>query len=96
MKSVPRQAGDPSISDEELVAAGLLGGGGPNAGRRNTVAGYRFIVDVEPGNREYWIAEAIPRELGATGDRYFFIDVTGVIRFSDEGRASANDPPWYS
>ena len=91
-----RRFGRYADSDEELVAAGFLGGGSQNAkkSRRNTVAGYGFMVDVDPASPEYWIGEAIPREPGATGDRYFFIDITGVIRFSDKGRASVNDPPW--
>ncbi len=40
-----------------------------------------------------WNCEADPDVLGTDGDRYFFVDQTGIIRFSSTGTASAVDNP---
>ncbi|MBI5506194.1 MAG: hypothetical protein HY899_15470 [Deltaproteobacteria bacterium] len=39
-----------------------------------------------------WKAEAKPTSLFYTGDRYFYVDQTGIVRSSDH-RATADDPP---
>jgi len=40
-----------------------------------------------------WFTTASPDVLGTDGDRYFFVDQTGIIRFSSTGTAtSASDP----
>lgn len=40
-----------------------------------------------------WSMNADPRIPGTTGDRYFFIDDSGVIRFSSNGPADASSTP---
>ncbi|MBN1444389.1 MAG: prepilin-type N-terminal cleavage/methylation domain-containing protein [Planctomycetes bacterium] len=40
-----------------------------------------------------WNCTADPTDPGVTGDRYFFADQTGVIRFSATGTATTADPP---
>ena len=36
---------------------------------------------------------ADPETFGQTGERYFFVDTTGVIRFSSTGTANSASPP---
>jgi hypothetical protein len=45
-----------------------------------------------PGSDEYWLT-ADPIGRGTTGQRSFFTDQTGVIRFDARGAASGNSPP---
>ncbi len=45
-----------------------------------------------PGSNAYAI-NADPRAPGTTGDRFFFTDQSGVLRFSAAGPATAADPP---
>jgi prepilin-type N-terminal cleavage/methylation domain-containing protein len=40
-----------------------------------------------------WTCNANPVAFGQEGDRGFFADQTGVIRFADSAPASATDPP---
>jgi len=40
-----------------------------------------------------WTCTAGPEILGTTGDRYFFINESGVIRFNNSGPATATDAP---
>lgn len=39
-----------------------------------------------------WEMNADPETPGVTGDRHFFVDHSGVIRFQEAGTASATDP----
>ena len=43
-------------------------------------AGYSFLDSVAPDSG-YWAVESRPLANGVTGDRYFFVDSSGVIRF---------------
>jgi type IV pilus assembly protein PilA len=45
-----------------------------------------------PGSDGYWLT-ADPIRRGTTGQRSFFTDQTGVIRFDARGAASGNSPP---
>jgi prepilin-type N-terminal cleavage/methylation domain-containing protein len=55
--------------------------------------GYTFSLD-NPSNSKYtWWGTGWPNTPGTTGSRWFFIDQTGVIRFSISGNADANDAP---
>ena len=45
-----------------------------------------------PGSDEYWLT-ADPITRGTSGQRSFFTDQTGVIRFDARGAASGNSPP---
>lgn len=45
------------------------------------------------GSPDVWSCNADPTIPGTTGDRYFFVNNSGVIRFSSTGTASAASPP---
>lgn len=60
---------------------------------RGTQSGYRFDVEVSSRtSTSEWECSAKPEKKGKTGARSFFVDETGVIRFSDLGKAGENDP----
>lgn len=71
---------------EELVAAGLLDHAAPT---RN---GYVFESTLTP-DRADWSATAAPVHSRVTGDRCFFVDSTGVVRWADGVAAVATSPP---
>ncbi|GIW71748.1 MAG: hypothetical protein KatS3mg102_1290 [Planctomycetota bacterium] len=71
----------------ELFAAGLIDEV-LASGRKQ---GYRFRI--LSADEDTWSAVAEPLEPGRSGDRWFFIDETGVIRQSEHGPASADSPP---
>ena len=52
-------------------------------------AGYSFLDSVAPTNW-YWAMEAHPLVNGVSGDRYFFVDISGVIRFETGGTADSS------
>lgn len=59
-------------------------------------SGYSFNIKVGRGSPEtqkdyFWSATANPKVLGSTGDRYFFVDQSYVIRFNREAVATASD-----
>ncbi|MEM7165915.1 MAG: prepilin-type N-terminal cleavage/methylation domain-containing protein [Planctomycetota bacterium] len=47
-------------------------------------AGYSFTYSV-PVPLAQWECEAIPLSVGSSGDRGFFVDESGVIRFTPDG-----------
>jgi len=51
-----------------------------------TKAGYSFNYT---GTADSWTCTASPVATGTTGDRYFFVDNSGVIRFSSSGPATS-------
>jgi type II secretory pathway pseudopilin PulG len=55
-------------------------------------SGYTFISVGAPTTVS-WAIAAVPTNPGLTGDRSFFIDETGVIRYCEGGTASAGDAP---
>lgn len=56
-----------------------------------TKGGYRFkIFYADPYT---WNAKAAPEVPGKTGDRWFYVDDSGVIRFTTGGPADAGDTP---
>ena len=55
--------------------------------------GYTFSLDNPSGAQETWWGRGWPNTPGTTGSRWFFIDQTGVIRFSTSGNANANSSP---
>jgi len=75
------------------AAAGLvdptLGGGTRN--------GYKFIytaIDSDGnGQPEEYMVNANPVQVGSTGEKYFYVDNTNVIRESLTGPADKNSPP---
>lgn len=60
-------------------------------------SGYRFTLDggVSGGSGDDYdfFANADPVAPGKSGDRWFYIDGTGVIRYSTSGPAGATSPP---
>jgi len=53
-------------------------------------SGYRFVTNAAP-TRDSWSITAEPINPGVTGDRYFYTDESGVIRFRDGAAATAAD-----
>jgi hypothetical protein len=53
--------------------------------------GYTFTI--LQADRFTWSCVASPRRPGRTGDRYFFIDESGVIRFANSSAASSLSIP---
>ena len=56
-----------------------------------TKSGYNFSSFA--GGVNTWTCSSSPTTPATTGDRFFFVDQTGVIRFNSAGVASATDPP---
>ncbi len=53
-----------------------------------------YIVAVIDSTPESWAALAVPNLYGSTGNRSFYIDQSGVIRFTADGSVPTNaDPP---
>ncbi len=57
---------------------------------QGTKSGYEFTY---AAGTTTWDCEADPTVLGTDGDRYFYVDQTGIIRFSSTATAAATDPP---
>ncbi|MFQ5739541.1 MAG: prepilin-type N-terminal cleavage/methylation domain-containing protein [Acidobacteriota bacterium] len=74
-------------ADNQLVAEGLIG---VEQGDR---LGYIFSLDNPPGSLYTWWGQGRPEDPGVTGDRYFFLDSTGVMRWSRGGAADSSSPP---
>ena len=55
-----------------------------------TKQGYLFSIN--SADQFVWSARANPQAPRKSGDRYFFVDESGVIRFSTTGTASTSDP----
>lgn len=52
-------------------------------------SGYTFTFT---GATNTWSCTSSPTTPGTTGDRYFFVDQSGVIRFSSTGTAASTNP----
>ena len=57
-----------------------------------TKSGYNFENFVASGSLGFSL-EANPQTPGMTGNRFFFVDESGVIRFATSSAASATDQP---
>jgi type IV pilus assembly protein PilA len=53
--------------------------------------GYEFVIGGV--DLTHWQAKARPTTTGKTGDRFFFVDESGVIRFTLSTEASSTSPP---
>ena len=53
--------------------------------------GYNFTYDLV--NEDSFTLRANPRNVGRTGNRYFYVDETGVIRNAEGGEAGPDDDP---
>lgn len=63
-----------------------------NALANGTNQGYEFTLSVGPDPRFEWWAKASPTVVGTTGDRFFYVDYTGLIYFSDRDFEVPIDP----
>jgi prepilin-type N-terminal cleavage/methylation domain-containing protein len=55
-------------------------------------SGYVFVDPVAP-TQSHWQLNADPQDPGVSGDRFFFVDVSGVIRYLEGAPASSVDQP---
>lgn len=67
-----------------LVAAGYIEDPDP--------VKFGYIFALSGVSNQLWAGTASPRDPGTTGDRYFFIDVSGVLRAATGGPADASSP----
>ena len=75
-------------ADDQLFDEGLIGSK-PAADSH----GYTFTVDNPPGSQHTWWGAGGPDIPGQTGTRYFFVDQSGVIRYSTSSTATASSTP---
>jgi prepilin-type N-terminal cleavage/methylation domain-containing protein len=82
--------GPPASGGVTSAAAGLvdnvLGCGTPPCNK----SGYKFSVS---GTTSAYTSNGDPITMGQTGQRYFFSDGSGVIRFNQSAKASGGDGP---
>jgi type II secretory pathway pseudopilin PulG len=72
----------------ELTGVGLLDAGFNDSEK----AGYRFVSSNAPSSST-WAMVAEPVLPGVSGDRYFYVDESGVIRYREDTTASLADVP---
>jgi type II secretory pathway pseudopilin PulG len=77
LSSLIPPASDPAYIDPELA-------NGYKAG---------YLYDYTYVDEDNFYINADPKSPGKTGNRYFYLDATGVIRQNSEGRASGDDEP---
>lgn len=61
-----------------------------------TRQGYSFTIEVFPGSTSFaaaYSARAVPLSQGRTGTRRFYVDQSGVLRFTGDGSAVGPDSP---
>ena len=75
-----------ATSNDQLVGDGLVTPADPSR------LGYTFLLSAE-GTARAWSGTAAPADPGVTGDRYFFLDQSGVIRWMRGGAADVSSPP---
>jgi len=74
---------------QELSAANLI----DSSLGTGTKSGYLFTM-TNSGNHEFvWECHADPISPGKSGNRYFYIDQAGILRFARTGPAESTDPP---
>ena len=75
-------------ADNQLFNAGLIDGRGSADS-----LGYNFSIDNGSNSLYTWWGTSRPEVPGETGNRWFYIDHTGVIRWSTSGNANSSSPP---
>ena len=75
-------------ADNQLYNEGLVDGHDPADSH-----GYNFSIDNGNSSVYTWWGTSRPDVPGQTGDRWFFIDHTGVIRYSTSGDADVGSSP---
>ncbi len=53
--------------------------------------GYNYTLNT--GTTTQWNCNADPANQGVTGNRYFYVDESGVIRWAEGGAADTSSPP---
>ncbi len=71
--------------ENDLLAAGLLDAS-------HSPSGY-LLNYTSSASTDTWTLQADPELPGRSGDRYFLVDHSGVIRFSLSGTATTSDEP---
>ncbi len=74
-------------ADDQLTAEGYIGVG------NHDQLGYTFSIDSGSTETHVWWGTGDPDTPGITGDRHFYIDSTGVIRYAIGGRAGPGSTP---
>lgn len=74
-------------ADQQIVLEQFVGNPDPDR------FGYVFSLDNPAGMTTHWWGQAWPKDPGVTGDRWFYVDITGVIRYSTTGPANASSIP---
>lgn len=77
--------GEYANTETDFVNAGLM----PDY-NNNSNAGYSFAYTSTPSS---WTMTANPKDPGVTGDNYYFVDQSGVIRFDSAAVADATSTP---
>lgn len=54
-------------------------------------AGYVFTIEM--ADTEQFVCNAQPQNVGTTGQRFFRVDTSGIVRYNQNGVPAANDPP---
>ncbi len=75
-------------ADNQLFDEGLIDGHNPANSH-----GYTFSLDNPPGSQYTWWGRASPDIPGESGTRWFYIDQTGVMRWSTSGAINSTSPP---
>ena len=75
-------------ADNQLFNAGLIDGRGSADSH-----GYNFSIDNRSNSLYTWWGTSRPEVPGETGSRWFYIDHTGVIRWSTSGNADSSSSP---
>ncbi len=75
-------------ADNQLFNAGFVDGHDPADSH-----GYTFSIDNGSNSLYTWWGTSRPDVPGETGNRWFYIDYTGVIRWSMSGNADSSSPP---
>ena len=75
-------------ADNQLFNAGLIDGRGSADSH-----GYNFSIDNGSNSLYTWWGTSRPDVPGQTGSRWFYIDHTGVIRWSTSGNADSSSSP---
>lgn len=75
-------------ADNQLANAGLIDGHDPADSH-----GYNFSIDNGSNSLYTWWGTSRPDVPGQTGSRWFYIDHTGVIRWSTSGNADSSSSP---
>jgi len=75
-------------ADNQLFNDGLIDGHDPADSH-----GYTYSIDNGANSLYTWWGTGGPDVPGQTGNRWFYIDHTGVIRYSTSGNADGSSPP---